>query len=54
MNTGMGVICEKHNPCEANRGKEGIEYEDDEYFVSAVSVYNLKQQNYNLPLWNFR
>ena len=36
--TGMGVICEKHNPCEANRGLPAdAEYSDEKYYIAPAS-----------------
>ena len=38
MQTGMGIICEKHNPCESQRGLPAdAEYEDDKYYIAPAS-----------------
>ena len=46
--TGMGVICERHNPCEAVRGQDPTySYEDEKYYISAaefVSADDAKAQ----------
>ena len=36
LEMGMGVICEKHNPCESQRGQPTVEYSDDRYYISTA------------------
>jgi len=37
---GMGIICEKHNPCEQQRGEKTIEWENKKYYISKAQFIN--------------
>ena len=42
--TGMGVICEKHNPCEEKRGLPAdAEFEDDKYYIAPASFIDANE-----------
>jgi len=37
---GMGIICEKHNPCEQDRGDRTVEFENKRYYISKAQFIN--------------